>query len=88
MYSREREKILPRSNSFRSMRSSLRCRLLAVSQNLLVLGGKLAIAAGFDFALPGKRRHLAQSFERSSHFGSRRRTRRRTGPPPVSPIRV
>ena len=88
MYKLERGKILPRSNSSRSTRSSLRCRLRAVSQNLLVLGRKLAVAAGFDFALPGKRRHLVQSFERSLHFRSKRRTRRSTGPSPVSPIRV
>src|SRR6266404_1784408 len=75
MYKRERGKILPRSNSFRSTRSSLRCRLLAVSQNLLVLGGKLAIAAGFDFALSGKLRHLAQPFDGAPHFRTKRRIR-------------
>src|SRR5258706_12207178 len=81
-------KILPRSNPFRLTRSSLRCRLGAVSQNLLVLGRKLAVAAGFDFALPGKRRHLAQSFQRSLHFRSKWRIRLRGDPPPVSTISI
>ena len=88
MYKLERGKILPRSIPFRLTRSSLRCRLRAVSQNLLVLGRKLAVAAGFDFALPGKRRHLVQSFERSLHFRSKRCARRCAGPLSVSPISI
>ena len=52
-----------------------RACLLAVSQNLLVLCGKLAVAAGFDFALARKRRHVAQPFDRAPHFRTQRRIR-------------
>jgi hypothetical protein len=56
----------------KALRCSLSSRLLAVSQDLLVLGGKLAVAARFDFALAGKGRHLAQPFDRSLHFPANR----------------
>jgi hypothetical protein len=60
--------------------SSLRYRLVAISQNLLLFGRKLTVAAGFDFALASKRRHLAQSLQRFLHFKSERRIRLWGGP--------
>ena len=77
-----------RTSLFRVAHSSRAFRLRAVSQDLLVFGRKLAIAASFDFAFTGKRRHLAQSFERFVHFRAERRIGLRGGSPPVGPLGV
>ena len=49
--------MLPRSDSF-PFDEILRSGLLAVSQDLLVRGREPAVAASFDFAFAGKRRHV------------------------------
>ena len=64
--------MLPRSGiSLR--RAFLCCRLLAIAQDLFVLGGKLAVAAGFDFTFAGERRHVLQSLKCALHIRAQRR---------------